>query len=80
MKTYKISGNVNYEGPMLYAEFSAIVSEKSEKSAKNLLEKKLKEESKEEGVRSIQSLTIDKITEIDANKEGVLSCTISPYR
>ena len=75
MKTYEIIGRVNYDRPLLSAEFSAIVSEKSRGKAKNLLEKKLKGKDK-----SIQSLTIDKITEIDPNKEGVLSCNISPYR
>ena len=75
MKTYEIIGRVNYDRLLLSAKFSAIVSEKSRGKAKNLLEKKLKEEDK-----SIQSLTINEITEIDSNKEGVLSYKIPLYR
>jgi len=80
MKTYEIVGRVNYDRPLLSAEFSAIVSEKSRGKAKNLLEKKLKGKDKSIQSLTIQSLTIDKIIEIDPNKEGVLSCNISSYR
>ena len=84
MKTYEIIGKVNYNSALLSSKFSAIVSEETKEEAKNLLEKKLKEELKEEGKSiqglTIQSLTIDKITEINPNKKGVLSYNISPHR
>ena len=80
MKTYEIIGKVHYDRPLLSAEFSAIVSEKSSGKAKNLLEKKLKGKDKSIQSLTIQNLTINKITEIDPNKEGVLFYNISPYR
>jgi len=75
MKLYEISGVVNYHKLFVSAEFSAVVSQEFIEKANGLLEKKFKEEDK-----SIRSLTIDKINEINPNKEGVLSYSICPYR